>query len=190
MIHSSRPTRAEVSDVANAVLDGTDAVMLSGETAVGSHAVEAVRTMAGIVSEIETSAYYRCQRQTPNLSGKDTPHAIAHAAVIAAQQMGIDKIAVVTRSGATAMLMSEYRPEADIIALTGDQRVYRRLAMYWGVTPVLLPHAATTDEMIVRATECLRARQLCLPGEHLLITLAGPVDLSSRTNMLEIHQID
>ncbi len=190
MIHNARPTRAEVSDVANAVLDGTDAVMLSGETAVGEYPVEAVRTMARVITEIEASEYYRATLAPPTLKGDDAPNAIAHAAVIAARQMSIDKIAVITRTGGTAILMSEYRPAADIVAVTHDQIAYRRLAMYWGVTPIIVERAKTTDEMIVRTIEALRTRKLGHSGDHVVITLAGPVALADVTNMLEIHEID
>ena len=189
MIHNPRPTRAEVSDVANAVLDGTDALMLSGETAVGKYPIEAVRTMAQIITEIEESEHFRRTCSPPTLLSKNTATSIANAAVIAARQMEIEIIAVVTRSGGTARLMSEYRPEAPIIALTYDERTYRRLAMYWGVTPLRILPATTTDEMIERVLTTLRDRKLVESGQHVVITMSVPIDLPGATNMLEIRRV-
>jgi len=189
MIQNRRPTRAEASDVANAVLDGTDALMLSGETAVGKHPVEAVRTMSRIISEIEVSAYYR---QTLDVQALDLPvsaNAVAHAAVVAGKQLSLKTIAVVTDSGGAARLMSEYRPEARIIALTTDEVTHRRLALYWGVTPVLIEPALTTDEMIDRVERVLRERALAKVGELVIITMGSPIGSGETTNMMKVHRM-
>ncbi len=189
MIQQPRPTRAEASDVANAVLDGTDALMLSGETASGKYPVEAVRTMARIIGEIENSAYYRQNLEPPKLDMASSANAIAHAAVIASQEMHIKTIAVVSDSGGAARLMSEYRPEANIVALTTSEVTYRRLAMIWGVTPVLTPACVTTDELIERVEATLSSRGLARSGDNVAITMGVPVGAGLSTNLLKIHQM-
>ncbi|MDB4957790.1 MAG: pyruvate kinase, partial [Myxococcales bacterium] len=138
MITQARPTRAEASDVANAVLDATDALMLSGETASGDHPVEAVRTMARIIDEIEKSAYYHANTVVPDIQLAVSTNAIAHAAVIAAKAMKLKTIVSVSDSGGAGRLISEYRPEQNIICLTTNEVTFRRLALVWGVTPVLI----------------------------------------------------
>ena len=189
MINQPRPTRAEASDVANAVLDGTDALMLSGETAAGKYPVEAVRTMARIIGEIEGSAYYRQNLELPQLGLAVSANAIAHAAVIAAREMKIKTIAVVSNSGGAARLMSEYRPEARIVALTQSEVQYRRLALVWGVTPVLIEPSATTEELIDRVEHVLSSRGLARPGDNVVITMGVPVGAGMSTNMLRIHEM-
>ncbi|HUH02667.1 MAG TPA: pyruvate kinase, partial [Kofleriaceae bacterium] len=190
MITNPRPTRAEASDVANAVLDGTDALMLSGETAVGDHPVEAVRTMGRIIQEIESSREFRKDMMEPSMIElKVSANAIANAAVVAARHMGVKTIAVVTGSGGAARLMSEYRPEARIVALTTDEATFRRLALYWGVTPIYIQPAATTDEMVEQVEAVLASRQLASPSELLVITMGIPVGAGESTNMLKIHRM-
>jgi pyruvate kinase len=133
MMTQPRPTRAEASDVANAVLDGTDALMLSGETASGAHPIEAVRTMARIIDEIEKSAYYRANIDVPMIELANSANAISNAAVSAAKAMELRTIVVVSDSGGAARLVSEYRPEAHLVCLTTDEVTFRRLALFWGV---------------------------------------------------------
>jgi pyruvate kinase len=187
MINHPRPTRAEASDVANAVLDGTDAVMLSGETASGLYPVESVKTMARIVNEIEASAYYRQNLEPPTLQLAVSSNAIAHAAVIAAKEMKIKTIAVVTESGGAARLMSEYRPEANIVSMTTSEVTFRRLALIWGVIPVLIPPTATTDELFDQVEHVLSSRGLARSGEKVVITTGVPVGSGASTNLLKIH---
>jgi len=189
MIVQPRPTRAEASDVANAVLDTTDALMLSGETASGAHPIEAVRTMARIIEEIEKSAYYRAAFEQVDIQLAVPANAIAHAAVTAAKAMKLKTIVTVSDSGGAARLLSEYRPEANIVALTTDEVSYRRLALFWGVTPVLVGPSATTEELVDRVEATLLERNLAQPGEHVLITMAIPVGGGLQTNNLKIHQI-
>ncbi len=189
MITQARPTRAEASDVANAVLDGTDALMLSGETASGAHPVEAVRTMARIIEEIERSAYYRANTEVPDIQLAVPANAIAHAAMTAAHAMKLKTIVVVSDSGGAARLVSDYRPEANIVCLTTNEVTYRRLALFWGVTPALIGQSATTEELIDRVEATLIERNLSLPGDHVLITMAVPVGSGLQTNVLKIHQI-
>jgi pyruvate kinase len=189
MITQPRPTRAEASDVANAVLDGTDALMLSGETASGSHPIEAVRTMARIIDEIERSAYYRANIEVPMIELANSANAIAHAAVTAAKAMKLKTIVVVSDSGGAARLVSEYRPEAQLVCLTTDEVTFRRLALFWGVTPVLSGPSATAEELADRIEAMLLERSVALPGESVLITMAVPVGSGVQTNVLKIHQI-
>lgn len=189
MITMPRPTRAEASDVANAVLDATDALMLSGETASGVHPVEAVRTMARIIEEIEKSAYYKANVEIPDIQIAHSTNAIAHAAYTAAKVMKLRTIVSVSDSGGASRLISEYRPDANIVALTTDEVAYRRMALVWGVTPVLIGPSATTEELIDRVEATLIERNLALPGENVLITMAVPVGSGVQTNVLKIHQI-
>src|SRR5512143_1739727 len=160
MITQPRPTRAEASDVANAVLDGTDALMLSGETASGAHPIEAVRTMARIIEEIEKSAYYRANIAVPTIEQVSSANAISHAAVIATKAMRLKNIVVVSDSGGAARLVSEYRPEASIVCLTTSEVTYRRLALFWGVTPALIGPSATSEELVDRVEATLIERNL------------------------------
>ena len=189
MIHHPRPTRAEASDVANAVLDGTDALMLSGETAVGDYPLEAVRTMDRIIREVERSPRYRLNLESPSIDMPVSANAIAHAAVIAARQMSIRTVLVVTDSGGAARLMSEYRPEAAILALTTNDVTYRRLALYWGVQPLFIPPAATIDELVDHIEDLLHERGLARPGEYVVVTASVPVGAGETTNTLRIHRV-
>ncbi|CAN5905714.1 pyruvate kinase [soil metagenome] len=189
MITQPRPTRAEASDVANAVLDATDALMLSGETASGVHPVEAVRTMARIIEEIEKSAYYKANIEIPDIQIAHSTHAIAFAAYTAAKVMKLRTIVSVSDSGGASRLISEYRPEANIVALTTDEVSFRRMALVWGVTPVLIGPAASTEELLDRVEATLIEKNLALPGENVIITMAVPVGSGVQTNVLKIHQI-
>src|SRR5262245_56457674 len=189
MITQPRPTRAEASDVANAVLDHTDALMLSGETASGLHPIEAVRTMARIIEEIETSAYYRSKLATPQIRLAVSANAIAHAAVTAANAMKLKTIVCVSESGGAARLISDYRPEANVVCLTTNEVNFRRLALAWGVTPVLIGPSASTEELVDRVEATLLERGLAGPGDNVLITMAVPVGSGVQSNVLKIHQI-
>jgi pyruvate kinase len=189
MIENPRPTRAEASDVANAVLDGTDALMLSGETASGRYPLAAVRTMARIIEEIEGSADYRMNLEQPTLDLPVSTNAIANGAVVAARQMKLKVLACFSDSGGIARLVSEYRPEAKILGLTTNEATYRRLALYWGVQPGLISPAATTDEMFGRIEDALRRRGLAASGDTVAITLGVPIGSGESTNLLKIHRV-
>ncbi|MBI4512449.1 MAG: pyruvate kinase [Deltaproteobacteria bacterium] len=189
MMENPRPTRAEASDVANAVLDGTDALMLSGETASGKYPLETVRTMARIIEEIEGSVQYRSWLEDPVLNLPTSTNAVAHAAVVAARQMDIKIIACYSDSGGVARLISEYRPEALIMALTTNEVTYRRLSLYWGVLPALVAPAATTDEMFEQVEHTLRRRGLASSGDRAVITMGVPIGSGESTNLLKIHKV-
>ncbi len=189
MIQHSRPTRAEASDVANAVLDNTDALMLSGETAVGRDPVGVVRTMSRIIKEIESSEEFRAGLGGKSLDLKVSANAIAHAAEVAAAQLGINTIAVISDSGGATRLMSEHRPKADIVAFTTQESVYRRLALQWGVVPILIDPCVTEDELFESVETELLVRKMASPGEKIIITAAVPIGCGGQTNQLRIHQI-
>ena len=190
MIANPRPTRAEASDVANAVLDQADALMLSGETASGRYPLLAVRTMAKIIREIEASPRFRALAVgAPALDLQVTTAAVAHAAMVAASQMRAPVIAAVSESGGAARLLSEYRPEARIVAFTTRPEIYRQLAAYWGVTPEMAPSAPSTDAMLDAVAEALRASGYARSGDLAVITMAVPHAAGSSTNLLQIHRV-
>ncbi|HJZ84658.1 MAG TPA: pyruvate kinase [Polyangia bacterium] len=190
MILSPRPTRAEASDVANAVLDGSDALMLSGETASGRYPVLAVKTMAAIICEVEASARFRAKAdQEVMVDLPVTTNAIAHAAVVAARQLGLPAIAVYTESGGMARLISEYRPASSIIAITPRAETYRRLALYWGVTPRLLPPAPGLEPMLAIIEAELKSSGFARPGQMVAVTLGMPVGSGESTNLLKLHRV-
>jgi pyruvate kinase len=189
MISNPRPTRAEASDVANAVLDGSDALMLSGETAAGKYPRLAVRTMATIISEIESSPRYKSRLDTASLTIQSSANAIAKSAVVASRQLGATVIACITESGGVARLVSDHRPEASIIAFSSREEVYRRLALYWGTQPQMAPQPATFDAMIAEVEKRLVHGKHCRPGDLAVIVAAVPIGGGRSANTLHIHQI-
>ena len=189
MITNPRPTRAEASDVANAILDGSDAVMLSGETASGKYPLLAVRTMARIVEEIECSARFKSRFDAANLDFATSANAIAKAAVVAARQMGASAIACVTESGGVARLVSEYRPEARLVAFTSQDDVYRRLALHWGIEPVKAPQSASFDALLVDIERRLLEGKYARPGDLTVVVVAVPIGAGHSANTLHIHRL-
>jgi len=192
MIVSPQPTRAEVSDVANAVLDGTDAVMLSAETATGAHPIEAVKTMAAIVEEVERSARYQALPEAILDRSESTfATAVAKACAAAAGQLGIGTICVYTRTGETARQVAEYRPQARIVAFTASDAAYRRMALYWGVTARKVPRAfETTDEMIANIAQTLVGAGEAMRGEAIVIASAIPPNRPTfGASMMQIHRL-
>ncbi|TMA27748.1 MAG: pyruvate kinase [Deltaproteobacteria bacterium] len=192
MIVSPQPTRAEVSDVANAVLDGADSVMLSAETATGAHPVEAVRTMAAIIEEVERSARYQALPEATLDRGESTfATAVARACAAAAQQLGIGTICVYTRTGETARQIAEYRPQARIVAFTASEVAYRRMALYWGVTArkVAKPFE-TTDDLISTIAQTLVGAGEAMRGEAIVIASAVPPNRPTfGASMMQIHRL-
>jgi pyruvate kinase len=148
-----------------------------------------VRTMDRIIREVESSPLYRLSVANPSLDMPVPANAIAHAAVVAARQMNIHNVAVVSDSGGAARLMSEYRPEAAILALTTNEVTYHRLALYWGVLPLYFPPAATMTELMDRIEELLRERNLARDGEYVVVTASVPVGAGDTTNTLRIHRV-
>lgn len=193
MIQNPRPTRAEASDVANAILDGTDAIMLSGETSVGSHPVEAVRTMVRIAEEVEAhkSEVFVCPLRTPGTRDTHTvADAMTHAARETAHDLNAAAIITPTASGYTACLMSRYRPRSPIIAVTPSARVQRQLMLYWGVTPLLAPRTDNTDEMIAYAVQAARDHGLVKGGDTVVITAGAAGTAPGTTNLMKAHVVE
>jgi pyruvate kinase len=188
MMTHPRPTRAEASDVANAILDGTDGIMLSGETAAGRYPVESVSTMARIARYTEKHYAFRSPARVTGGSGSMVARSLARVASTVAEELDCKLIVAFTESGSTARLVSSYRPHAPIAAITYNEDTYRRLALWWGVIPVRSSFAPTTDEMIVQGEALLKSRGLALPGDTILM-LAGQSHTAGATNMLRVHTI-
>ena len=186
MIHAPRPTRAEASDVANAILDGTDAIMLSGETAAGQYPVESVRTMARIAEEAERSLKV-VERAFchPDIVAE----AVAHATVDTALHLSAAAIIAPTVSGFTARLLSHFRPSCPIIAVTPDPSVQRRLTLYWGVEPLLAPRATATDAMIAGAVETAQDNGYVRSGDMVVITAGAAGSQPGTTNLMRVQTI-
>lgn len=186
MITNPRPTRAEASDVANAILDGTDAVMLSGETAAGAYPIEAVQMMVRIA--LETESGNRTARQ-PQCKRLTQAHAVSHAARALAEEASVQAIVVFTRSGASAHLISKDRPRTPILAYTPSERVYRQLALWWGVWPHTFPMQGTTEELISVVDKRLQDDKLQKSGDHVVIMGGLPVASQARTNFVKLHRV-
>jgi len=184
MIENSQPTRAEASDVANAILDGTDCVMLSGETAVGNYPVQAVEVMARIACQAETSL----SPLPPDLHISGVDESVAHAACRAAEEQKARAIVTFTQSGSTALLVSKHRPRMRVIAPTPFERVARKVSLYWGVTPVILKPKKTTDDMITSVERAMLERDLVKRREIIVITAGVPIGVAGSTNMMKVHR--
>ncbi|OGU03209.1 MAG: pyruvate kinase [Geobacteraceae bacterium GWC2_55_20] len=186
MTDNCRPTRAEASDVANAILDGTDAVMLSGETAVGCYPLETVSTMAKIALTIERSTVHNSHHLNPQ--GNEIDIAIARASAEAAESLGAKAIVAMTESGHTAALMSGCRPVAPIIAITPDEGVRRKLSLYWGINSLLMQMQSNTDEMVAESGRLLLANGFHL-GDMVVMTMGAPVAARNTTNQIRVFRL-
>lgn len=186
MTEHPRPTRAEASDVANAILDGTDAVMLSGETANGQYPREAVAMMARIISEAE--AIESPSERRRHFAGEDLsiPETIAESVAHAANDLQLKAITVFTKGGSTARLVSNYRPRCPIYGMAPEPRTRTRLCLYWGVTPIASPEIITTDEMLWKAEQQLVDLKLVREGEIIAIVAGSPFGVPGRTNLMKI----
>jgi pyruvate kinase len=191
MIDNPRPTRAEASDVANAILDGADAVMLSGETAVGRYPVNAVGMMRKIAVSTEAHFPYDVRiREAASEPARTVTDAISQATCEIAEELGARAIIASTRSGHTARMIAKYRPRTPILAPTPDAAVASRLALVWGVEPLLVPRFETTDEMIQKSVDAAKARGLAQSGDLVVITAGVPIGGVGRTNMLKVHVVE
>ena len=187
MMVNPRPTRAEISDVANAIYDGTSAIMLSGETAAGDCPVEALKTMSAIAERTENEEHYRAQRHAEiQISVSD---ATAHAACLTAKDVNAAAIVTVSESGNTARLLSKYRPKQPIIACVMDEQVQRQLSLSWGITSLLMGPAHSTDELIEMSTALAEKNGYLHNGELAVVTAGVPVGVSGTTNMIKIHMV-
>ncbi|HWQ54171.1 MAG TPA: pyruvate kinase [Bryobacteraceae bacterium] len=189
MIDHASPTRAEVSDVANAIYDGTDAVMLSGETSIGKYPVEAVSLMDRIAAESDASVRSMGYQEMPAAPDRTVAAALADAAYRVAHEAGVVAIVVFTASGSSARLISRYRPPVAIYAVTPALTVARQLSINYGVTPVLAPHVASTDEMLAQMDSLMTERRYLKHGDMVLFVAGQPVGRPGTTNMLKLHRI-
>jgi pyruvate kinase len=186
MVTSTRPTRAEASDVANAIWDGTDAVMLSQETSVGAHPVEAVRAMARICLSAQMHPAFQRQRQIWREPGQ-VGSAIAHAAATSADELGARVIIAFTESGTTALRCSKARPKVPVIAASPNPDVLRRTALYSGVIPLLVSPGSDTDQMVANATEAAVRSGLVRSGDRVVVVAGVPVGRPGQTNLMKVE---
>jgi pyruvate kinase len=183
------PTRAEVSDVANAIHDGTSAVMLSAETSAGKHPIEAVKVMARIACETEVSLHGKGFSDPLVYDDRMTPDIIADAAYHCARSAGVIGLAVATSSGASARLLARYRPPVPIYAFCSSGAVARQLSIVYGVIPMLLPTMTSTDQMFHEMESQLLEAGRVQPGDNVVFVAGQPVGLRGSTNMLTLHRI-
>ena len=190
MMVNPRPTRAEISDVANAIYDGTSAIMLSGETAAGAYPVEALKTMSAIAERTEQEGFHLRGRTMDFNPGKiSVSDATAHAACLTAQDVNAAAIVTVSESGTTARLLSKYRPQQPIIACVMREQVQRQLSLSWGITPLMMSLAHSTDELIEMSTALAKENGYLHNGELAVVTAGVPVGVSGTTNMIKIHMV-
>ena len=190
MMVNPRPTRAEISDVANAIYDGTSAIMLSGETAAGAYPVEALKTMSAIAERTENEPHYRDERFKDAAHGQiSVSDATAHAACLTARDVNAAAIVTVSESGNTARLLSKYRPTQPIIACVMDEQVQRQLSLSWGITSLLMGPAKSTDGLIEMSTALAQKNGYLHNGELAVVTAGVPVGVSGTTNMIKIHMV-
>ena len=194
MMENPRPTRAEITDVANAIYDGTSAIMLSGETAAGRYPVESVKTMDAIARRTESDINH-VKRMTQMAGGRNrlsvaaATAATAHAACTTAQEIGADAILTVSQRGTTARLVSRFHPGTPIIACLLDQQVRRQMALYWGVEPIMMPYASSTDELVDFAVQAAAQAGVVHEGDLVVVTAGVPVGVAGTTNMIRIQQV-
>ena len=191
MMENPRPTRAEITDVANAIYDGTSAIMLSGETAAGRYPVESVKTMDAIARRTESDINH-VKRMAQMAGGRNrlsVAAATAHAACTTAQEIGADAILTVSQRGTTARLVSRFHPGTPIIACLLDQQVRRQMALYWGVEPIMMPYASSTDELVDFAVQAAAQAGVVHEGDLVVGTAGVPVGVAGTTNMIRIQQV-
>ena len=190
MMKNPRPTRAEATDVANAIYDGTSAIMLSGETAAGAYPIEAVETMARIALKAEADINYVNRFANANFNAKtDITAAISHATVTSAHDLKASAIITVTKSGSTARMISRYRPDCQIVGCTTSDTVYRQLNLSWGVTPLLIAEEKSTDDLFDHAVEAAVKAGLICDGELVVLTAGVPLGISGTTNLMKVHVV-
>jgi pyruvate kinase len=190
MITHPRPTRAEASDVANAILDGTDAVMLSAETAAGQYPRLAVEAMSRIIHEIERHGRVQSREERRRVeTAYSTEFAIAAASSAAVTMLGAPVLIVFTKSGFSARVVASQRPHVPILVLTDIPRTYRHLSLVWGVVPELVEHADTYEQMVKMALEAVRRRDLARTGDRVVVTAGVPFDVPGTTNMIKVETV-
>ena len=191
MINQNQPTRAEVTDVANAVYQGSDAVMLSGETAIGSYPIETVDIMKEIIINAEEEDYHFKKDKEININIiNDNRCAIGNAIKAINKSIDIDAIVIMTESGSTSVVVSHFRPTASLYALTPHQNICKRLTLIWGVVPIITPKFLSTDDMIVNAEKILKNKNFIKKDDVFILTSGVPVGITGSTNMLKIHKVN
>ena len=191
MIQYPRPTRAEANDVANAVYDGTSAIMLSGETASGKYPLECIRTMVRIAVRTEQDIDYCNRFRQSNLPTEgSTTNAISKATVNAAMELNAKAIVTVTESGRTAYMISRYRPFCPVIACTPKEQTYRQLSLSWGIIPILIEGKEALDELFEEAIEAVEKASMAAAGDLIVLTAGVPIGTSGTTNLLKVHCIE
>lgn len=192
MITNTTPTRAEITDVANAVFDGTSAIMLSGETAIGVHPAHVVEVMAKIAEQAEADAFemHAYHGVKYDIDNTDITNAICDAACTTARDVNANAIIAVTKSGHTARRVSKFRPLETIIAATPNIKTFYQLALSWGVYPVLALHQHDSDELFRHAIDCARQDDLVSPGDTVVITAGVPLNVEGTTNLLKVQTVD
>lgn len=190
MIKNPRPTRAETTDVANAIYDGTSAIMLSGETAAGLYPVDAVRTMALIAERTEEDINYISRFAKRDITERpDVTSAISHATCTTAHDLGAAAIMTVSKSGKTARMISKFRPQCPIISGTTEKKVLRQMNLSWGVTPIIVDEQKNTDDLFNHVIDVAQKRGLVNNGDLVVITAGIPLGISGTTNMLKVHLV-
>ena len=190
MVTSARPTRAEVADVANAILDGTDAVMLSQETAVGAHPVLAIEIMAAVARTTEREApYERWNEMRVRRDERDPAYTLAHTACVAARELSLDALVIPTLSGRSARLVSAHRPEVPIYALSPGRETVRRCGLMWGVTAASMARHEVTEALIHDATRRVVELGWCKPGQRVGITAGLPSGKPGTTSLFQVQQV-
>ncbi len=181
------PTRAEAADVANAVLDGTDALMLSAETAVGKYPVESLKMMDRIIRFTETREPKSSMHD--NVALKPFPHAIAEAACISAMDIGAKALVAFSRTGFTGLLVSKFRPRVPVVGFTVKENVRRRMNLFWGITPQIMKFPGSTDEMISETEKALLKKRFVKKGDSIVIIATSPFALGEKTNVMKLHKV-
>jgi pyruvate kinase len=189
MVHNPRPTRAEASDVANAILDGTDAVMLSAETAVGQYPVEAVRAMDRIIREMERHPVRHREERRTTTDGVHTEDAIAWGTHAVARMLRTPLIVTLTKGGFTARKVAALRPPVPILAVTTEEPTYRQLALVWGIIPVLVDRVPGYDAMLAVVRDLIIKRQYAKSGDCIVMTAGVPWDVSGSTNLIKVEVV-
>lgn len=190
MIRNPRPTRAEVTDVANAIIDGTSAIMLSGETAAGKYPEEAVKMMTSIARRVEESLDYDLMlNESVSLLENTTTNSISKSACVVARDLEAAAIVAATTSGATARALSKYRPKTKILAVTPSEKTVRKMALSWGVEPLLIPDFTSTDDLVNESLDLLVQAGMLEEGDLTVVTAGVPVGLSGSTNLLKVQTI-
>ena len=189
MIKNPRPPRAEATDVANAIYDGTSAIMLSGESAVGAYPEEAVETMVRIALRAEADMDYIRRFSRDTSASTDVTNAISHATVTSAHDLNASAIITVTKSGSTARILSRYRPACVIVGCTTEKHVWRQLALSWGTVPLMIAEESNTDDLFEHAVDAAVQNGLVHDGELVVLTAGVPLGISGTTNLMKVHVV-